>query len=345
MRWKSKDKALIFRGLSLLLNSGVHLFDGFLSLSRQVQDPELAQALERIARRLSAGHPLNQAMRAEDAFSKLELGLVKVGEHSGGLHRVLVSLADFSDRSYALKQKFISSMIYPAFVLTLCLALLVFAPVFVFADLLQLLRELNTALPLPTRLYLGFSDIILSPVSYIGLTICLALMFWAGKDTFKRPAYRLWLEEHILKLPGLGPALKNAAAAEVAQAIAISYEAGIPILQALSLGGEVGWSQLFSSRLRVAAADLKDGSTLSRCLGATDFFSRLSLTILSGGEEVGQIAQSLTSVEKTMREATEEALDAFQKLLEPFLLVFIGGIVGFIAIATLAPTLQVIQGL
>lgn len=345
VKWQARQKALLFRGLAVLLNSGVHLVEGLHSLARQAEEPALSQAIATMAGRLAKGQPLHKALETAGDFLPLEVGLVKVGETSGSLHTVLLRLAELCEKGDATRRRLISAMIYPTFVLTLCLILLVFAPVFVFADLLDLLRELKTALPLPTRLFLGFSDLVLSPLFYLLTLAGLGAAAMSARQVWSQPARRMAFEQLLIDLPGVGPALRNALAADVCQAVATCYMAGIPMLRCLTLSREVTWSRLLSQRLESSRVDLQNGHSLSEALSSTGFFSGMSLTILAGGEEVGLIAEALNNVEKTTREAMEHSLESMQKLLEPLVMLFIGVIVGFIAIATLAPTLQVVQGI
>lgn len=312
-------------------------------MAEQAEDPRAKDSLGRIAGRLNAGQPLQKALEAERAFSALEIGLVKVGLDSGSLHTVLLRLADLSEKRDQLQRKLTSAMIYPAFVLGLCTLLLVCAPVFVFSDLLDLLRELKTELPLATKVYLSFGSLVLSPFFYLALAAVAALAVGFVKKVLDNAARRLEFEEILFSLPGVGSVLKNSLAAQVAQAVAACYSAGIPILRAITLSREVTWSMVLQHRLIRATAELQNGHSLAEALRDTDFFSPMSLTILAGGEEVGLIAEALQNVEKTTSEATVQALETMEKLVEPFILLFIGILVGFIAIATLAPTLQVVQ--
>ena len=345
MKWKLQRKTLVFRGLATLLNSGVHITEAFESLARQADEPDFEASLRRLAGRLSSGHSLHKALEAEGAFTPLEVGLVKVGEASGSLHTVLLRLAEMGEKRDALRRKLASAMVYPAFVLGLCLLLLIFAPVLVFADLLDLLRELKTELPLPTRLYLAFSDMVLSPLSYLAGVALLGLGLFLLRRVWQGRGQRQDLEQILLGAPGLGPILRNTLAAEISSALSTCFSAGVPILRALSLSREVTWSSLLDQRLQRAGTDLQNGRSLTESLAATEVFSPMTLTILTGGEEVGRIGESLELVERETRQSVEYALEAGQKLVEPFLLLFVGLIVGFIAVATLAPTLKIVEGL
>jgi type II secretory pathway component PulF len=344
--WNARQKAILFRGMAILLNSGVHILDGLNSLSRQVEHPLLGESLRRMAARISQGLPLHKAMEMERGeFAAIETGLVKVGEASGSLHSVLVRLADMGERKDALRRKLGAAMVYPAFVLLLCTLLLIFAPVLVFSELLDLLRELNTDLPLPTRIYLGFSDLVTSPLSYLVVGVVGgALVAGMGKILRDRERRRA-AESKLFSVPGLGAVLTASLAAEVSGAMATCLHAGVPTLKSLELAGAVTWSHALAGQLDQAGHDLRQGATLTQALTATGVFSPMSLTILTTGEEVGMTAEALSAVEKASRESTELAIEAMQKLVEPCLMLFVGLLVGFIAIATLAPTLKIVEGM
>ncbi|MCA9781356.1 MAG: type II secretion system F family protein, partial [Candidatus Eremiobacteraeota bacterium] len=236
-------------------------------------------------------------------------------------------------------------LVYPAFVLALCALLLIFAPVLVFSDLLDLLAELKTDLPLPTKLYLGFSDLVRSPLAYLVLAAGLALVVVLARKLLQDEERRAEVEAVILQMPGLGPALKSAVSAEVTGALAVSYGSGLPLLSALNLSAEVSLSTLLRQKMEASRESLTAGETLSAALHETGFFSPVSLLILQAGEEVGQISPALESMARQSAESTRHALELMQKLLEPLLLLFVGMVVGFIAIATLAPTIKMVEGL
>ncbi len=125
----------------------------------------------------------------------------------------------------------------------------------------------------------------------------------------------------------------------------MAYGSGLPLLSALNLSADVSLSALLRRRMKSSRETLTAGETLSAALQETGFFSPVSLLILQAGEEVGQISSSLESMAVQSAESTRHSLDLMQKLLEPLLLLFVGLVVGFIAIATLAPTMKMVEGL
>ena len=168
MKISVQEKAVVYRNLATLVNSGVHILEALESLEVQVRNPQLQEALKRVTGRVSQGHPLHNAMAKEqELFSTLVVALVKVGEKTGKLHNILERIAELTQNRDKLLRQLQSALAYPALVLTLCLLLLLFAPVLVFSDLLDLLRQLDTELPLVTQIYLAFSSAILSPLTYL----------------------------------------------------------------------------------------------------------------------------------------------------------------------------------
>ena len=344
-RWSTKQKAVFFRGLSVLLNSGVHIVGALECLAKQAETEQNRRTVDRMLHRVSTGFELNRAMAAEGVFSDLEIGLVKVGVRSGSLHNILTKLADAREEREGLRRKVTSALVYPAFVLALCALLLIFAPVLVFSDLLDLLAELNTDLPLATRVYLAFSALVTSPLFYLLLTAVVSSGIWGLRVLWRSDESRCHAERAVLSLPGIGGALKAAVAAEVTGALAVAYTAGLPLLQALKLSSEVSLSALLRQKMVDSIETLTSGETLSEALKETGFFSPVLLLILQAGEEVGRISDSLDTMATECAQSTGYALEMMQKLVEPFLLLFVGLVVGFIAIATLAPTLKMVEGL
>lgn len=346
MRVSQAQKVVLFRSLSTLLNSGVGLMESFESLRVQVADPELVAMFDRIQGRIASGHNLSNTLSAEPAvFSSLVVALVRVGERSGKLHFVLTRVADLTESRDRLTRQLRSALIYPAFVLTLCLLLLIFAPVLVFSDLLDLLRELKTTLPITTKIYLGFSSLILSPWTYVVTIPLMAVAAWSLRRALTIPEQRTRLEEMVLSLQGLGPLLVSSERAMVSAAMAVCYESGLPILESLKLAGQASAFSVFRDQLKGAREALHEGEGLAEALGRTSLFEAQSLSLISTGEESGLVVDSLKMIAEESEKNTVYAVEAFQKLLEPCLLLLVGGIVGFIAIATLAPTLQMVDNL
>jgi len=346
MKISVQEKAVVYRNLATLVNSGVHILEALESLEVQVRNPQLQEALKRVTGRVSQGHPLHNAMAKErELFSTLVIALVKVGEKTGKLHNILERIAELTQNRDKLLRQLQSALAYPALVLTLCLLLLLFAPVLVFSDLLDLLRQLDTELPLVTQIYLAFSSAILSPLTYLVTVPLLGAGLYTVRTLLRNEERRQSFEEALFALPGLGDFLRLSVASGVADSMATCYEAGLPILDSFRLAAQSTVSLFYKNRLLEAREALKRGEGLAECLTDIHLFQPAHLVILHSGEETGQTASALKMVAEQASSDVEYAVESFQKLLEPCLLLFVGLVVGFIAVAVLSPTLKMVEGL
>ena len=345
MKWSPGHIQTFFQSTSVLINGGVPILESLESVQRQYREPEIVQAIDGIIKDLSSGFPLHKALARAEVFSDLEIGLIQIGERSGKLHLVLERLAKLAEERLHLRQKLRSALAYPAFVLVLCGLLLVFAPVLVFQDMLTLLEEMHTDLPLATDVYLAFSRMLHHPIFYFIFAILLGLSVAAVRKILLDRELRLKGEEFIFLIPWLSDALKASAVAEMSGALCVSYESGLPILESFRLAKRATWSRLLGQDIDRVRTRVKQGETLSEALRTSEFFTSLSLCMISSGEESGQVEQALQMVYEENKQMVVERLERFQQLLEPLLLLGVGIFVGFIAVALLAPTISLVEGL
>lgn len=340
MGWKPSTKKLFFRSLSTLQNAGVHILDALHSLAEQAPDEPSRRDIQAVAGRLASGYSLSEGLAGiEPAFSKIEVALVRVAERSGKLHTVLERLATRTEYLDRVRRELIAAVTYPAFALALSIILVVFAPVFVFSDLLELLQHSCQQLPLVTSIYLKFSRVVVSP-AFFAVLLASGFFCWkAAKSLTQSEARALALEEILLTVPGLGRVLRAQAVSEACDALALCQQVGLPSLQSLRLSGEATFSLHLRNEFRLAEERLKNGYSLSEAFADSDFLDPMSRAVLATGEEAGKLSESLAGIGRQNGVRAKEAMDTFQKLLEPALLLFIGLIVGFIAVAILAPTL------
>lgn len=330
----------------MMVNSGFHLLDGLQCLADQVQDEELRGAINGVARRVSSGHRLSQAMASHrPPFKALECSLVKVGEETGGLHMVLSRLADMAEQQEENRQRLISALTYPAIVVLIAFSLLVFAPIFVFDDLLGVIRELGADLPLITRAYLGLAQWVTSPAFYLVLAPVLGLGFWGLKTSLQAQERRATLERFLLDLPGVGHFLRTCLSLDLSLALGLCYRAGLPVLESLQLSRHASPSVWLADQLQRAREALTEGETLTQALADMQLFEPACLSLIAVGEESGQVEETLETVSVMCRQDRDHALEVAQAMLEPLLLLGVGLMVGFIAVATLLPMLQVAQNL
>ncbi len=330
-----------------MVGSGNHILNALRLLSDRSQAPTLGPAIEQLAQNISRGQRLSESMRRQGPnFSPLEVALVRVGEDTGSLHGVLERLAHLTEKRQAQRQKLVSSLTYPAFVIVLCGLLLILAPAYVFSDLLDVFRQNPDTLPLATKVYLVLNDLLTSPLVLLLATATLGGILGFALSRYRQdPELRGKVEEFALKIPGLGEVLKNSICSELCRALSVCYRAGLPILSSLTLCREATWSALLGSRLERAQASLKNGSTVCQALEEMELLPKVQLSLLVAGEESGKLGETLDQVADQTAEEMEYAIEQGQSLLEPLVLVVVGSVVGFLAIAIMSPMLKVVEQL
>lgn len=339
------DLVIFFRSLATLQGAGIHIVRALEVLSVQLAHPAVKAALHDALRRVSSGSRLSSALaHHRPLFGPLQLQLLVAGENSGALHAVLGKLAEHAEKSQALHQRLRSAMVYPALITALCLTLLVILPGFVFRDLLRFLSELHVELPLATKLLLFLSKLVSSPVFLLALGGSLALACWAWSRLRTRPAFMEQVERLMLKVPGVGPTVNAAWVADFCRALACTYGAGVPLLNALEIAGR-GRSLVLNGAIDVVRTQMSGGEQLWRCLSQTGLFPPLAVQLIRAGEDTGELGAMLERVADSCEELVDERLTLLSSMLQPLVLLAVGLVVGFMVIAVMSPMLRVLEAL
>lgn len=340
----SQELAIFYRCLSVLLNSGVQILRSLEAGAQQCSIPPLAAAIGSARGAVASGKRLSVALTGFPSFfTTLQVRMIAVGENTGGLHVILERLAEQAEKSVALRQKVASALTYPLLVLGLALLLLLAAPALVFKDLLRLFSELGVELPWTTRLMLFAANLLSGPWPYL-LLVLIGLLGWYGYGQIEQhPGLKARWEAFLLAVPGLGTAFRMAATAEFCGALALCYSSGLPVVQAVTLCAGATGSVLMEQAGQLARQSLLEGETLYESLRASQLLTPVLLGLLAAGEESGQVASSLEDVAEMAEANLEVAVERATALLEPLVLLVIGGVVGFMVIATLSPLARVLQ--
>ncbi|MEW6282880.1 MAG: type II secretion system F family protein, partial [Candidatus Eremiobacterota bacterium] len=267
------------------------------------------------------------------------------GETSGALHIILERLARETEQSNQLWMKVKNALTYPVMVLVAAMVLVVWAQNVVFKDLLQFLSQLGVSLPWTTRVLMVSSRILSSPFAWVVVGAAGIGCLWGLRLLLQRPALRLRVWTLILLIPGLGQALRTAAAVDFSRSLAMCQAAGIPILRgielaAMSVSDPVLHSKVGTVKLRVA-----EGCLLHEALRDTQFFPGMVIHMLAAGEATGKISIMLEKCAKICEESMEQALDMATAALQPLVLLLVGVLVGFVVLATMSPMLKVVETL
>jgi type II secretory pathway component PulF len=255
------------------------------------------------------------------------------------LHLILLRLAEDTERSQELRMKVRAALSYPLMVLGVALVLAILAQNFIFRDFLANLASLGVPLPWTTQVLMLSCNLVSQPAAW------LALLLGGGLFGFLCVKVRAFerLRPFLFLIPGLGRVLRTVLAVEFVRALARCQTAGVPLLAAVQLASEL------DPQLRRIGEDMKTrltaGEPFHEVMEASGFFPRAFAMVLQAGEESGRLADLLVQVAQISEESLESGIQAASDLLQPLLLLAVGGLVGFMVIATMSPMLKLVERL
>jgi type IV pilus assembly protein PilC len=346
-RWKSVDTrelAVFSRQFATLVASGMPMLRTLHTLEEQTEDEKIKEAVAGVRADVEAGSTLEQAMeRHPDVFDRLYRAMVRSGEESGRLEDSLDRIAYQVEKADALRRQVKSAMTYPILVFgfaTLALIAIVAFVIPVFAGIFEELAEEHpeegASLPLPTQLCVNVSNaitgywFILIP-AIVGLAV--AFFRWKKTDRGKE----MW-DRFKLRLPAkIGDVIQKIALARWSRTFAGSVSAGVPMLQSIKLTGETAGNVVLEQSMEDLYAAAKRGGSLAGPIERNAIFPPMVGHMVAVGEETGQLETMLSKIADFYETEVDAKIKALTSLIEPLMIVFVGGVVGFIVIAMYLP--------
>jgi type IV pilus assembly protein PilC len=345
-RWKGVDMrelAVFSRQFATLVASGMPMLRTLHTLEEQTQDDKIKDAVAGVRADVEAGSTLEQAMeRHPDVFDRLFCAMVRSGEESGRLEDALDRIAYQVEKADALRRQVKSAMMYPILVFGFALVALLAIVTFiipVFAGIFEELGEENeesAALPLPTQACVLASDaitgywFILLPAFVIG-----AILFFRWKKTDR--GRNTW-ERLLLRVPfKIGDVIQKIALARWSRTFSGSVSAGVPMLQSIKLTGETAGNVVIENAMEEVYASAKRGGSLAGPIQRDEIFPPMVGHMVAVGEETGQLENMLGKIADFYETEVDAKIKALTSLIEPLMIVFVGGVVGFIVIAMYLP--------
>ncbi len=336
-RVATRELVVLLRSLQTLYGAGLMLDRALLVLSRSLPPGPLAEACDQMLLDVRQGNPLSLAMSKQpQLFSPSDSALVQVGEQSGSLDRVLGLLADAAERQRALQQRWFSVAIYPALLAGVCLLLLLGLLPLLLRGQARMLIESGQALSPVTRVAFALVGLLQSPWLWL-------LLGALGLSLTRVPAVS-W-RRLVARLPLLGAMVRESALSQFCWGLATALETGYNCRQALTLSAGTLRDPELEGAARQAAERLQGGHTVAESLKLTGHFPRLLLETVAVGEECGRLPESLQNAGRMLEQTFETRCSLLAQLLEPAVLLVMGGVCGFFALATLLPMLSLLESL
>ncbi len=338
------DLATTTRLLATLLQAGVPLDEALQSVVEQVENPAQARLYTQVREEVRQGSSLFQALAEQGrSFPDLYQRMVEVGENSGTLDQVLLRLADFLEEQARLRSRTVSALAYPVLMAIVGVGVLLFLLSFVVPKITRMLTDLGQALPLPTRLLITTSDLISAYGWLVALLIgggIVALLRYRRTE-----AGRLKLDGWSLKLPLIGRIQREIATARFSRTLGTLLHSGVPLLKALEISCGLLSNKVLRTAVETTSLEVREGASLAEPLKRSGVFPPLLAQMTAVGERSGTLEEMLIKVADSQDRQVEITLAGLLSLLEPLMILAMGGIIGFIVLAVLLPIFQASQGL
>lgn len=339
-RASTMEVAVTTRQLAVLVRSGIPLVEALSALIDQLDNVELKEAFSTVRNRVNEGIAFADALKAfPQTFPPLYINMVAAGEASGTLEAVLVRLSDFLDAQAKLKGKVGGALAYPAFMAVMTLGIVIIMMTVVVPKVTAVFQDFGRALPWYTELLI-FTSSALTGYWYVFLALGVGGVY--GFQRWKStPEGRKKWDGYVLRAPIFGELIRMVAVARFSRTLATLLSSGVPVLQAMDITRNVLENEVLMAVVESARDSVREGEGLAKPLRQSGEFPPIVTHMISIGERSGQLEEMLEHIATAFDQQVDVRVAAMTSLLEPLIIVVMGGISGSIAFAILMPLLQI----
>jgi len=338
---KQKDIAVFTRQLATMMRAGVPLLQAFDIVARGATNPRLARLLNDIRQDVETGTSLSAAFRKHPMyFDALYCNLVEAGETGGILEALLDRLAIYQEKTVAIKNKIKSALTYPIAVMVVAFIVVAVIMIFVIPAFKDVFTSFGADLPAPTLIVIAMSEFF---VSYwwlifgsLGGGTYFFLQTWKRSEKMQKRMDRI-----LLKIPVFGDLLFKSAVARWTRTLSTMFAAGVPLVEALDSVGGASGNAVFAEATEQIQRDVSTGSALTTSMQTTGIFPTMVLQMASIGEESGSLDHMLGKAAEFYEDEVDEAVKALSSLMEPFIIVILGGLIGGIVVSMYLPIFKI----
>ncbi|TMA25285.1 MAG: type II secretion system protein GspF [Deltaproteobacteria bacterium] len=335
----AQDLAIATRQLATLIGAGIPLVDALTALVEQVDQPRLKRILGVVKQKVNEGSSLADALKEHPRiFSELYVNMIRAGESSGALDVVLVRLADFTESQAQLRNKIIGAMLYPAIMVVVGIAIVSILFVVVIPKVTKIFEDMNVTLPWTTRILIAVSSF--ARDYWYTMVIALPALAYGLRRWLKTPRGRRSWDRAQLRMPVFGELIRMLAISRFAKTLATLLASGVQLLTAMEIVKNIVANTLLAEVIEKARDAIREGESIAAPLKRSGQFPPLVFHMIAIGEKSGQLEEMLQNVAKSYESQVEIRVAALTSLLEPVMIVAMGGGVAFIVFSILMPIMQ-----
>lgn len=332
-----KDIAFFTRQLATMTKAGVPLLQAFDITARGHSNPSVAKLLNEIRADVETGSSLNAAFRKHPLyFDALFCNLIAAAEQAGILETLLERLAQYKEKSLALKAKIKSAMFYPTAVLVVSTVITAIIMIFVIPAFKEVFSSFGADLPAPTLMVIAISDFFVHYwyviFGVIGGAIYFLLQAWK-----RSPALQHSIDRFLLRAPVFGDIVRKGTIARWTRTLATMFAAGVPLVEALDSVGGASGNRVYAEATKKIQSQVSTGTSLTSAMAEANIFPPMVTQMVSIGEESGALDAMLTKVAEFYEQEVDDAVAALSSLIEPIIIVVLGTIIGAIVVSMYLP--------
>jgi type IV pilus assembly protein PilC len=331
--------AIFTRQLATMIDAGLPLVQSMESLSSQQESNVFKNILREIREDVEGGSTFAGALKKHPGtFNELYTNLVVAGEEGGILDNILNRLANYIEKSEALKKKVKSALIYPATIVGVAAGVVMILMIFVIPVFETMFKSAGQNLPLPTLIVVTLSKLI---KKYVIIFIpAMILLFFMFRKYYQTQNGKAVIDRLLLKLPVFGSLFKKIAVARFSRTLGTLVSSGVPILDGLSIVSRTAGNRTIETAILNARASIREGETIAEPLSRSGLFPPMVIQMISVGESTGALDSMLSKIADFFEEEVDIAVVNLTSLLEPLLMVFLGVVIGGVVIAMYLPIFQ-----
>ena len=337
---KDSDITMMTRQFATLVNANIPIVDTLSALADQVENDRLKIILSEAKQKVNEGITIAEALGTyKDVFSPLYINMIRAGEASGTLGLVMERLAEYTEKRSALKNKIISTMAYPVLMVLVSIIIIAVLFMFVIPKITAMFDGMEVALPIYTKMLIFMSNYLRNNAIYIIPVVFLTI--FGLLRYIKTPNGRIKWDRLKLNLPLFGRIVRLTSVSQFTRTLSTLHGAGVPLLQSLEIVINVVDNTVIKASLKGAKDSLSEGQSLAATLSKTNEFPPIVLHMISVGEKTGELEVMLKHISDSYETEVETRIQTLTSLLEPAMIIIMGGAVAFIVMAILMPIMKI----
>ncbi|MDR2550561.1 MAG: type II secretion system F family protein [Desulfobulbus sp.] len=335
-----RDLVIFTRQLSTMIDAGLPLVQSLQILGKQQSNATFKAVLTSIQGDVETGTTLADSMRKHPKiFDSLYANMIEAGELGGILDTILSRLAGFKEKAMALQKKIKGAMTYPTICLGISILILGVILIFVVPVFEKMFKDFGSTLPAPTQMVVDASNFVQSYIIFV--IIGFVLLSWIIKKIYSTDKGRLRIDHMILWSPVIGPLIRKVAVAKFTRTLSTLLQSGVPILDSLQVVARTAGNKIIERAVIRVAESIAEGRAIAEPLEESGVFPNMVVQMINVGESVGALDIMLEKIADFYDEEVDQAVENLTAMIEPFMMVFLGGMIGGLVVAMYLPIFKI----